>query len=343
MSHVSTGVARTSMAVAMPMARNVGVTRVDARWLVQDGRSRSSGSVGRLGSIHRLDTVELASGLRDVQSRGVLASTVLLALASITGRRRRRTDGPENALHVVTDDVAVGIGILDEGAASPIDPGLGGDIPLDLALHAGVPVVLDGIVGTSGKELGNLGPLVAEALVMGDDESVLLLAPGHLADGGIEMIVPPFTALLADAAGQLGGDLTPTLGTVSLDEAHDLDILLLGPGSLERAGLLSSADAGDLVVPPHAFGRLASIADHAGDLGPIQISNLVPFPLRGITAVGMELEGIDRRGLLLGILVGGMELLDGFHEVLVLFIRPTQRTGRDQGRSLGGLGHDELQ
>ena len=155
-------------------------------------------------------------------------------------------------------------------------------------------MILDGIVGTPGKELGNLGPLVAKALVMGDDETVFLLAPGHLADGRIEVVVPTLAALLADAAGKLGGDLAPAFGAVSLDEAHDLDVLLLGPGSLERTGLLSSADAGDLVVPPHTFGRLAPIADNVGDLGPIQIPDLVPLPLRGIMAIGMELEGIGR-------------------------------------------------
>ena len=290
MRNVSTGVA-----VVVALARSVGVTGMAARVLVRYDRARNSGTVGRLGGIHRLETLELASSVLPmvVHPGRILPSAVLLALASVVGRCRS-SDGLENAIHVVTNDVAIGDGILDDGVAGLIDPILGGDVLLDLALHAGVPMILDGIVGTPGKELGNLGPLVAEALVMGDDETVFLLAPGHLADGGIEMVVPTLAALLADAAGKLGSDLAPAFGAVSLDEAHDLDVLLLGPGSLESTGLLASADAGDLVVPPHTFGRLAPIADHVGDIGPIQISDLVPLPLRGIMAIGMELEGIGR-------------------------------------------------
>ena len=273
--------------------------------------------MGRLGGIHRLKALKLASGLGNVQSRGVLILAVLLALSSVGSRRG--SDGPENALHVIADDVAVGSGILDNGVAIPIDPILGGDVPFDLALHAGIPVVLDGIVRTSGKELGNLGPFVAEGLVMRDDQTVFLLAPGHLANGGIEMVVPALAALLADAAGKFGGDLTPTLGAVGLDEAHDFVVLLLGPGPLERTGLLPSADAGDLVVPSHALGGLASVADHAGYPGPIQIANLIPLQLRGIPAVCVGVVGIIRRkGLLLGLLVAWMERLDGIHKVLVL-------------------------
>ena len=301
MGNVSTGVAGTCMAVAVTLvvalARSVGVTGMTARVLVrycrQYDRARNSGTVGRLGGIHRLDAFELASRVlpRVIHPGRVLPSAVLLALASVVGRHRS-SDGLENAIHIVTNDVAIGDGILDDGVAGLIDPVLGGDVLLDLALHAGVPMILDGIVGTPGEELGNLGPLVAEDLVMGDDEIIFLLAPGHLADGGIEVVMPTLAALLADAAGKLGGDLAPAFGAVSLDEAHDLVVLLLGPGSLERTGLLSSADAGDLVVPPHTFGRLAPVANHAGDRGPIQISDLVPLPLRGITAIGMELEGI---------------------------------------------------
>ena len=306
-------VARTATSMT-GMAVRVGSPGVAGRRC----SNRSGSGMGRLGGIHRLEAVELTSGLGNVQSGWVLLGAFLLAFSSVGSCRG--SDGPENALHVFADDVATRLGIFDEGLALLINPILGGDVPLDLALHAGIPVVLDGIVGTSRKELGNLGPLVAETLVMGDDETVLLLTPGHLADGRVEMVVPTLAALLSDAAGEFGSDLTPTLGSMSLDEAHNLFIFLLRPRTLEGTGLLSSADAGNLVVSPHALGRLATVADHTGNLGPIQIANLVPLQLRGIPAVRVELVGIvRRRRLLLALLaIAGVEGLDGLHEVLVL-------------------------
>ena len=90
--------------------------------------------------------------------------------------------------------------ILENVLAKSIDIVLGRDVTFDLALHGGIPVVLNGIVRATGKKLGNLGPLVAESLVMGNNETIFLLAPRLLANGRIEMVVPTLTALLADAA-----------------------------------------------------------------------------------------------------------------------------------------------
>ena len=61
-------------------------------------------------------------------------------------------------------------------------------------------MVLNGIVRPTGQQLGNLGPLVSQSLVMGNNETILLLAPGLLANGGVEMVVPTLAALLANAA-----------------------------------------------------------------------------------------------------------------------------------------------
>jgi hypothetical protein len=60
-------------------------------------------------------------------------------------------------------------------------------------------MVLNGIVRPTGQQLGNLGPLVSQSLVMGNNETILLLAPGLLANSGVEMVVPTLAALFANA------------------------------------------------------------------------------------------------------------------------------------------------
>lgn len=48
-----------------------------------------------------------------------------------------------------------------------------GEHDLRLALHRRVPVVLDGVVRAPRHDLGDLGPLVAELLVLDEDREVL--------------------------------------------------------------------------------------------------------------------------------------------------------------------------
>ena len=89
----------------------------------------------------------------------------------------------------------------------------------------------------TGKELGDLGPLVAKIDVAVQNGPVLLDAPGLLADVGVEMVVPPLPALLPDPSREVGSDQRPLLGPVLLHQLHDLGILVLGPGSLDQGGL----------------------------------------------------------------------------------------------------------
>ena len=72
----------------------------------------------------------------------------------------------------------------------------------------------------SRQQLGNLGPPVADCNVTLEDGAVFLQFPRFLANGGVQVIVPPFAALLADATGQVRGNFAPLLGT---QFAHQID------------------------------------------------------------------------------------------------------------------------
>ena len=100
-------------------------------------------------------------------------------------------------------------------------------------------MIFDGIVGSSGQKLGNHGPFVSKPkfsldllFVRLDDDPIFLLRPTFLADVGVEMVVPPLSALLADPSGKVLGDEAPILGSVCLDELQDQLIFLFGLQSL---------------------------------------------------------------------------------------------------------------
>ena len=71
----------------------------------------------------------------------------------------------------------------------------------------GVPVVLDGVLGTPRDVRGDVGPPVTEGLVRGDEESFLFLRPRSSLDVGAEVVVPALAALLASARVEEPGDL----------------------------------------------------------------------------------------------------------------------------------------
>eukprot|EP00053_Salpingoeca_punica_P008611 m.77034 g.77034 ORF g.77034 m.77034 type:complete len:398 (-) comp14674_c1_seq9:234-1427(-) len=121
-----------------------------------------------------------------------------------------------------------------EGAAAARADGLAARVALHAPPHRRVPVVLDGVVRPARQELGDLGPLVAEGVVGVQDDAVLLLCPGRLLDVRRQMVVPPFAALLADAALEVRGDDGPALGAKLLHQLHNHLVLLLCPGTLDE-------------------------------------------------------------------------------------------------------------
>lgn len=74
----------------------------------------------------------------------------------------------------------------------------------------------------SREKLGDLRPAVAQPFVGLVDDAVLLLRPRGLLHLGVEVVVPPLAALLADSALEVLGDHGPALGAVLVDQIDDL-------------------------------------------------------------------------------------------------------------------------
>jgi len=90
-------------------------------------------------------------------------------------------------------------------------------------------MILDGVVRASRQELGNEGPLVAVLAVRFQDHAIFFGCPWRLADVGVQMVMPPFTTLFADASGKVRGDLGPLARSKRVDVFTDDAILLLSP------------------------------------------------------------------------------------------------------------------
>lgn len=58
------------------------------------------------------------------------------------------------------------------------------------------------------------------------DDVILLVGPGTLLDGRVQVVMPSLPALLPDAPLQVLGDQGPSFGTVLLHQLDDLLILL---------------------------------------------------------------------------------------------------------------------
>ena len=157
-------------------------------------RRDGSGGMRSLGSVHCFDGIKLAPSGGDVKGGRILV-LVALRLSS----RSSSTDSLEHALDVVSHQVST-LMVLDDVLPKSIDVVLGGNIAFDLALHGGIPMVLNGIIRPTGQQLGDLSPLVAKSLVVGNNKTILLLAPRLLTNGRIEVVVPTLPALLTDAS-----------------------------------------------------------------------------------------------------------------------------------------------
>eukprot|EP00965_Chrysotila_dentata_P005526 182430-Pleurochrysis_carterae.AAC.2 len=79
-----------------------------------------------------------------------------------------------------------------------------------------IPVVLHRVVGTAVEVLSNVGPLVAKLLVQLKQHAVLLDRPRVLANIMVQVVVPPFSTLLARATGQVLRHKRPRPCTVRL-------------------------------------------------------------------------------------------------------------------------------
>lgn len=60
-------------------------------------------------------------------------------------------------------------------------------------------MVLDGVVGASRHELGDLGPTISKGVMRLQNQSIFVLSPRSLVDVGVQVIMPSFTALFTNA------------------------------------------------------------------------------------------------------------------------------------------------
>ena len=61
---------------------------------------------------------------------------------------------------------------------------------MEFLLQRGIPMVLDGVVGSTIEVSRYFCPLVAEMLMQNEETQILVIAPRILVDRRIEMIVP---------------------------------------------------------------------------------------------------------------------------------------------------------
>ena len=104
----------------------------------------------------------------------------------------------------------------------------------DFLLHRRVPVILNRVVGTTFKNLGNISPLVALAFVRNVEDQLLLETPSILLDLGVEVVVPALSALLSDPPREVLSNCGPLLGTFFLNKSQDEGIFFDAPGSLHK-------------------------------------------------------------------------------------------------------------
>ncbi|WVZ21593.1 hypothetical protein V8G54_008915 [Vigna mungo] len=104
---------------------------------------------------------------------------------------------------------------------------------LGSALERGVPVVLNGVIGSTRQQTGNGGPPVSVLGVGGDDGLVLLGREGPVLDGGAELVAPAEAAGLARPAFNVAADEGPVARSVAVDEAGEDPILLGAPGAFD--------------------------------------------------------------------------------------------------------------
>lgn len=95
-------------------------------------------------------------------------------------------------------------------------------------------MILDGVIGSSRQQLGDLCPLVTKSRVCIQQDILLGFSPGFLFDARIEMVVPAFTTLFSDSPWEMAGDRSPVFRSIF---AHQLDndfVFFLCPGAFHE-------------------------------------------------------------------------------------------------------------
>ena len=88
----------------------------------------------------------------------------------------------------------------------------------DPPLHAGVPVIFNGVVCTAFKEVGDISPLIGLISIQEVEDPFFFSSPSSASlNPGIEMVVPSLSALLSDSSWQVIGYLGPFLWSFEVD------------------------------------------------------------------------------------------------------------------------------
>ena len=104
------------------------------------------------------------------------------------------------------------------------------DVLLNPLLHAGVPVVLDGVVCPSLQDVGDVGPFVGLVPIQYEQNPLFLTWPlWTFLNHGIQMVVPSLTALLTDAPRKMVCHVLPLLRTTVADQLEKELVLDFSP------------------------------------------------------------------------------------------------------------------
>ena len=95
-------------------------------------------------------------------------------------------------------------------------------------------MILDGIIGTTFKDLGYISPFIALALVRDKQNQFFLKAPSILLYLWVQMIVPSLSALFTNPSRKMFCNIGPFLGSFFLDKPQDKSILLDAPWPFDK-------------------------------------------------------------------------------------------------------------
>jgi len=95
-------------------------------------------------------------------------------------------------------------------------------------------MILDGVISPPREHLGHLGPFAAVGGVGQEEDPLLMQHPLYFQNGGIEVVVPPLSALLPQTALHELSDEGPSLRAILFYELPHQIVLLLSPRLLSQ-------------------------------------------------------------------------------------------------------------
>jgi len=98
-----------------------------------------------------------------------------------------------------------------------------------LPLEGRIPVILNGIVGPSRKQVGDFGPSVSMLRMRLQDDTILFRTEGFFFDVWIELVAPAQPAALPRPSGYALCDDGPVLGSMRIDQSLEQLVFLRFP------------------------------------------------------------------------------------------------------------------